>query len=78
VDPQPRGPDWMKISPVAGFLFHEKEHSQAACLVRRYPGRTRSIFPRNIRIQPEARSDFVAKLLILLALPRGIEPLFSP
>ena len=20
-------PDWMKISPVAGFLFHEKEHS---------------------------------------------------
>ena len=24
VDPLPRGPDWMKISPVAGSLFHEK------------------------------------------------------
>src|ERR1700685_2477854 len=24
VDPTPRGPDWMKISPVAGSLFHEK------------------------------------------------------
>jgi hypothetical protein len=22
VDPQPRGPDWMQITPKAGFLFH--------------------------------------------------------
>ena len=27
MDPRHRGPDWMKISPVAGFLFHEKEHA---------------------------------------------------
>ena len=26
MDPLPGGPDWMKISPVAGSLFHEKEH----------------------------------------------------
>ena len=25
MDPLPGGPDWMKISPVAGSLFHEKE-----------------------------------------------------
>jgi hypothetical protein len=24
VDPQPRGPDWMQITPKAGSLFHEK------------------------------------------------------
>ena len=27
VDPTPRGPDWMKISPVAGSLFHEKRQN---------------------------------------------------
>lgn len=26
MDPCHGGPDWMKITPVAGFLFHEKEH----------------------------------------------------
>ena len=29
MDPLPGGPDWMKISPVAGSLFHEKEHIEA-------------------------------------------------
>ena len=27
MDPSLRGPDWMQISPVAGFLFHEKTHA---------------------------------------------------
>jgi len=26
VDPTRRGPDWMKITPVAGSLFHERTH----------------------------------------------------
>src|SRR5215472_14596468 len=30
VDPTPRGPDWMQISPVAGSLFHEKEQRREA------------------------------------------------
>jgi hypothetical protein len=29
VDPTRRGPDWMKITPAAGSLFHEKEHLSA-------------------------------------------------
>ena len=32
MDPRHRGPDWMKISPVAGFLFHEKTQSGLPCL----------------------------------------------
>ena len=39
MDPQPRGPDWMKISPVAGFLFHEKEQPGE-------DGKTRTRFSR--------------------------------
>jgi hypothetical protein len=35
-------------------------------------------FPYNFRIWSEALVDFVPNPLILLALPRGIEPLFSP
>jgi len=27
VDPQPRGPDWMPITPKAGSLFHADSHS---------------------------------------------------
>jgi hypothetical protein len=27
VDPTRRGPDWMKISPVAASLFHERTHN---------------------------------------------------
>src|SRR5215831_8908823 len=27
VDPQPRGPDWMQITPKAGSLFHANSHS---------------------------------------------------
>ena len=27
MDPCHGGPDWMKITPVAGFLFHEKEQN---------------------------------------------------
>lgn len=30
MDPLPGGPDWMKISPVAGSLFHEKEQMTRA------------------------------------------------
>lgn len=30
MDPCHGGPDWMKITPVAGFLFHEKEQSGIA------------------------------------------------
>ena len=26
MDPQPRGPDWMQITPKAGFLFHANSH----------------------------------------------------
>jgi hypothetical protein len=26
VDPQPRGPDWMPITPKTGFLFHAETH----------------------------------------------------
>jgi hypothetical protein len=26
VDPQPRGPDWMPITPKAGSLFHADSH----------------------------------------------------
>jgi len=33
VDPTPRGPDWMQISPVAGSLFHEKEHTDVRIVV---------------------------------------------
>jgi hypothetical protein len=29
VDPQPRGPDWMQITPKAGFLFHAYSHKCA-------------------------------------------------
>ena len=29
MDPCHGGPDWMKITPVAGFLFHEKEQPAA-------------------------------------------------
>ena len=32
MDPTRRGPDWMKITPVAGSLFHERTHP---LLVRR-------------------------------------------
>jgi len=35
VDPLPGGPDWMKISPVAGSLFHEKEHMRENWLSNR-------------------------------------------
>lgn len=35
MDPRHRGPDWMKISPVAGFLFHEKTQSRALQQVAR-------------------------------------------
>ena len=34
MDPSLRGPDWMQISPVAGFLFHEKTHIALAAEVR--------------------------------------------
>ena len=27
MDPQPRGPDWMQITPKAGSLFHANSHS---------------------------------------------------
>jgi FtsP/CotA-like multicopper oxidase with cupredoxin domain len=27
VDPQPRGPDWMQITPKAGSLFHAYSHA---------------------------------------------------
>ena len=26
MDPQPRGPDWMQITPKAGSLFHANSH----------------------------------------------------
>lgn len=26
MDPQPRGPDWMQITPKAGALFHATSH----------------------------------------------------
>ena len=35
MDPLPGGPDWMKISPVAGSLFHEKEHMRENWLSNR-------------------------------------------
>src|SRR5208283_1304860 len=35
VDPTPRGPDWMKISPVAGSLFHEKRHARSSTTTTR-------------------------------------------
>jgi hypothetical protein len=28
VDPQPRGPDWMPITPKTGSLFHAETHLQ--------------------------------------------------
>jgi hypothetical protein len=33
VDPQPRGPDWMQITPKAGFLFHANSHMMLFFLV---------------------------------------------
>ena len=30
MDPRSRGPDWMKINPAAGSLFHEKEQTSAS------------------------------------------------
>jgi hypothetical protein len=36
VDPTPRGPDWMKINPVAGSLFHEKR--QLVCAITTFAG----------------------------------------
>ena len=29
VDPQPRGPDWMPITPKTGSLFHAETHAAA-------------------------------------------------
>ena len=46
-DPYPRDPDWMKITPVAGSLFHERTHpvvlpsSICARAVPLLPGRPR-------------------------------------
>src|SRR5271169_5921663 len=31
VDPQPRGPDWMPITPKTGSLFHAETHGTAKC-----------------------------------------------
>ena len=32
MDPTRRGPDWMKITPVAGSLFHERTQLRAMLL----------------------------------------------
>jgi hypothetical protein len=41
-------------------------------------GKSQNSFSVNFTYGPELASQINGKLLILLALPRGLEPLFSP
>ena len=44
MDPQPRGPDWMQITPKAGSLFHANSHFGAEGLEPRFAQRLVSLF----------------------------------
>jgi hypothetical protein len=50
VDPQPRGPDWMKISPVAGSLFHEKRQDKDCFCTPSVPRAVAMVHRQNKRV----------------------------
>jgi hypothetical protein len=52
VDPQPRGPDWMPITPKTGSLFHAETHLDRLNKKRRF-------FPIRFGYQAETDSDAI-------------------
>ena len=57
MDPFARGPDWTKINPIAGSLFHEKTHSERS--VGSIPT-TRTTF--NLKVNRRPKSSNLTRL----------------